>query len=111
MLVKINYKRIGRQIAARRKELGYRQSFVEEKADLSYKYLSNIETGRSIPSLETLVRLCEALDVTPDYFLLGAVHQSDAKSEDQVFREFQLLSHREQELVLSFISWLKGQDL
>lgn len=111
--MQINYKRIGRQIAARRKELGYRQSFVEEKANLSDKYLSNIETGRSIPSLETLVRLCEALDVTPDYLLLGAVHQSGAKHEDQdqVFREFQLLNQKEQHLVLSFINWIKEQEL
>lgn len=109
--MEINYKRIGRQIAARRKELGYRQNYVEEKADLSYKYLSSIETGRSIPSLETLIKLCQVLDVTPDYLLLGAVQRPEAKSEDEIFREFQLLSPREQELVLHFISWIKEQDL
>ncbi len=107
----MDYKWLGRRLAARRKELGYRQSTVEEKADLSYKYLSSIETGRSIPSLETLVRLCQVLDVTPDYLLLGAVHRPEAKSEDEIFREFQLLTKREQDLVLHFISWLKKEDL
>ncbi len=107
----MDYKWLGRRLAARRKELGYRQSTVEEKADLSYKYLSSIETGRSIPSLETLVRLCQVLDVTPDYLLLGAVHRPEAKSEDEIFREFQLLTKREQDLVLHFISWLKEEDL
>lgn len=105
----MDYKWLGKRLATRRKELGYRQSYVEEKADLSYKYLSSIETGRSIPSLETLVRLCEVLDVTPDYLLLGAVHRSDTKNEDEIFREFQLLNRREQELVLHFIAWLKEE--
>ncbi len=105
----MDYKWLGRRLAARRKELGYRQSYVEEKADLSYKYLSSIETGRSIPSLETLIRLCEVLDVTPDYLLLGAVHRPDTKNEDEIFREFQLLNRREQELVLHFIAWLKEE--
>lgn len=109
--MKMDYRWLGKRLAARRKELGYRQSYVEEKADLSYKYLSSIETGRSIPSLETLVKLCQVLDVTPDYLLLGAVHRPEAKSEDEIFREFQLLSPREQELVLHFISWIKEQDL
>ena len=38
-----------------------KQSEVEEKADLSYKYLSNIERSVSIPSLEVIMRLAAAL--------------------------------------------------
>ena len=39
----LDYKEIGKRIALRRKELGLKQSEVEERADLSQKYLSNIE--------------------------------------------------------------------
>lgn len=39
--------------------------------NVNYKYLSNLETGRSAPSLELLMSLCHALDATPDYFLKG----------------------------------------
>ncbi len=83
---------------------------MEEKADLSFKYLSNIETGRSIPSLETLVKLCEVLDVTPRTTCCWGCKETVAKSEDGIFREFQLLTRREQDLVLHFISWLKEED-
>ena len=38
----LDYTEIGKRIARRRKELGLKQSEVEEKADLGYKYLSNI---------------------------------------------------------------------
>ena len=62
----LDYKEIGKRIARRRKELGLKQSEVEERADLSQKYLSNIERSISIPSIEVIMRLAVALDTTPD---------------------------------------------
>ncbi len=67
----INYKEIGRRIAKRRKELGLKQYEVCEMIDVNYKYISNLETGRSAPSLELIMNLCNALQTTPDYFLTG----------------------------------------
>ena len=67
----IDYKEIGRRIAKRRKELGFKQYEVCEMVDVNYKYLSNLETGRSAPSLELIMSLCDALQATPDYFLMG----------------------------------------
>jgi len=67
----IDYKLMGKRISTRRKQLGLKQTEVEEKANLSQKYLSNIETGKSIPSIDVLLRLCHALETTPDVFLLG----------------------------------------
>ena len=62
----LDYKEIGKRIARRRKELGLKQSEVEERADLSQKYLSNIERSISIPSIEVIMRLAVALDTTTD---------------------------------------------
>lgn len=67
----IDYKKIGRRIAKRRKELGLKQYEVCEMIDVNYKYISNLETGRSAPSLELIMSLCDNLQVTPDYFLIG----------------------------------------
>ena len=67
----IDYKEIGKRISARRKELGLKQYEVCETVDVNYKYLSNLETGRSAPSLELIMKLCDALQTTPDYFLVG----------------------------------------
>lgn len=49
--MKIDYTALGKRIAKRRKELGLKQYEVCELIDVNYKYLSNIETGRSAPSL------------------------------------------------------------
>ena len=58
-------------MAARRKELGLKQYQICEMIDVNYKYVSNLETGRSAPSLEVIMKLCGALNTTPNYFLLG----------------------------------------
>lgn len=46
-------------------------------ADLSNKYLSNIENGYSIPSLTTFATLYTKLNTIPDMFLLGAIKTND----------------------------------
>lgn len=73
----IDFKLLGKRISQRRHELGIRQNELAEKAEITNNYLSNIETGRSIPSLETFSRLCVGLNTTPDSFLLGTVKTDD----------------------------------
>ena len=55
--MKIDYNLLGRRIARLRKERRLTQDKLSEKAEISNNYLSNIENGRSIPSLETLCLL------------------------------------------------------
>ena len=69
----LDYSLIGKRIARRRKQLGLKQSEVEERAGIGDKYLSNIERAISIPSTEVIMRLAIALETTPDEFLVGAV--------------------------------------
>ena len=71
--MKIDFSMIGKRIAKRRYELGYKQCTIAEKAGISNNYLSNIENGKSIPSLETFANICLALSTTPDYLLLGTI--------------------------------------
>lgn len=67
----IDYCEVGRRMAKRRKELGLKQYQVCEMINVNYKYISNLETGRSAPSLEALMDICAALKTTPDYLLMG----------------------------------------
>ena len=67
----LDYKIIGTRIAELRKNKGWSQYKLAEKADISNNYLSNIENNHSIPSLETLMNICFALGITPNDILLG----------------------------------------
>jgi transcriptional regulator with XRE-family HTH domain len=73
----INYDNLGIRIAQRRRELKMKQYVLAEKTGLSNNHISNVENGHTIPSLEALAKICEALNVTPDYLLLGNIKTND----------------------------------
>lgn len=60
-----------RRLKAAREALGLTQSSVGEYAELTNVRISHYETGQRQPSLENLVRLAQALQVSCDYLLLG----------------------------------------
>lgn len=56
-------KRIGHQIQIARKARKMTQCDLAEAANLSTKYVSNIECGNKIPTLDTFVTIANALKV------------------------------------------------
>lgn len=107
----VDYKEVGRRIAKRRKELKLKQSEVNELADLSDKYLSNIETGKSIPSIDVLMRICEAIQTTPDSILVGSTKRAVSSEKSEIFSEkFSTLSERNQKLVIHFMDWIAEEE-
>lgn len=67
-------KDVGRRIASRRRQKNIRQNQLAEKIGISNNHLCEIERGNHNPSIDLFVRICDALDATPDYFLLGNMH-------------------------------------
>ena len=106
----LDYNEIGKRIARRRKELGLKQSEVEEKADLGYKYLSNIERSISIPSVEVIMRLAVALDTTPDEFLIGTLSH-DNQEWKNISEMLRPMNAKQLSLAKSFLTWLSNQSL
>ena len=104
----LDYKEIGKRIAARRKHLGLKQSEVEERADLSYKYLSNIERG--IPSTEVIMRLASALETTPNEFLIGT-NQSEEEEWKEISDMLRYFDKKKLSLAKKFLIWLSEQDM
>ena len=108
--MELDYSEIGKRIAFRRKQLGLKQSIVEEKADIGFKYLSSIERGLTIPSTEVIMRLAAALDTTPDEFLVGTVrHEGDEWRS--VAEGLRGLSPGQLELTKDFISWVREKKI
>jgi transcriptional regulator with XRE-family HTH domain len=60
--VAFSYRRVvGQNIRARRKRAGLTQEQLAEKADLTYKYLGEVERGCVNVSLDSLMRIAKAL--------------------------------------------------
>lgn len=60
---------VGVRIKALRKQKGYTLKILSDKAKISISFLSDIENGRSKPSLERLQDIAVALDTTTSYLM------------------------------------------
>lgn len=103
----INYSEVGKRMAKRRKELGLKQYQVCEMINVNYKYISNLETGRSVPSLEVIMNLCEALQTTPDYLLLGTLSDGGIITDKSIMDSISRLSPKNKKLLLGMIELLE----
>lgn len=108
----VDYKEVGRRIASRRRELGLKQWQVEQNANLCFKYLSNIERGMTVISIDVLMRLCSVLKTTPDTLLVDA----QAADEDNDFLKsmsvrLNKMSSKQARLTLSLMDWILDQKL
>ena len=99
----IDYALLGKRLADLRRQKHMSQSKLAEKANISNNYLSHIETSRSIPSLETLMSLCFAVDVTPNTLLLGANVTQDDYMVFDIERKLARCTEAEKQLIYDFI--------
>lgn len=66
----MNYtKEFGKYIRFCRKEAGISQEALAEKCNLSTRQISNIETGRCEPKLTSILKMCQACNISFDSFM------------------------------------------
>jgi transcriptional regulator with XRE-family HTH domain len=98
----IDYVSIGNNIRLARKAKGLTQDGLAELVDLSTNHISHIEIGTTSLSLEALLRICEALDVTADYLLYNNLTKiNPALLSAQIEHCFHDASARETKLMLA----------
>jgi len=77
------------KLKARRKELHLTQAQLGERCGVSAQEISHYEKGRRTPELEMFIKLCSALDTTPnvllwEYFQSKETPSYDSLSTDEV---------------------------
>ncbi len=86
----IDYLSIGKRIRAYRRSIGMTQELLAEKVNVSPPYISRIENGSSSPSLQTLVDICNALDITIDEVMqdsLSAARKHISRHLDELLKD------------------------
>lgn len=83
MIKEINYKEIGKRIKEGRKKVGLTQEKLAEKIDVSPSYISEIERGSSICSLQVLVDIAHILNLNLEFL----VNDISEKNIDSSFSE------------------------
>ena len=86
--------RIGRNIRVLRKARGWSQEALGERADLSYKFIGEIERGLVNPSLDSLMKIANVLNVeiaelflTEKLFVLSGKDIANVKSAVNVIND------------------------
>ena len=84
--MKVDYEGLGRRIRARRRALGMTQEQLAELACLSNTYVGHIERATRIPSLDTLLSICYALEISPNELMSDSLPESRFSSADTPLR-------------------------
>ena len=100
----MQYKEMGKRISIRRKELKMKQSELAELLEISNNHMSAIENGKQKPSMDTFIKICNCLKISPDYLLLGMMHAYNVPQD--ICDKLHLCSQSDIELANDFINLL-----
>ena len=65
----MKFESIGKNIRKYRKERNLRQGDLAEKTELSTNYIGMVERGEKLPSVESLISIANALEISADMVL------------------------------------------
>ena len=81
----MDYKELGKRIRKYRKAAHLTQSNLAEIVECSDGHISQIERAVGIPSLETVVRIANALQVSLDQLVVGSLEEPEILFERNRF--------------------------
>ena len=101
----MNYELLGKNIRKQRKEKQYTLEQLAEKLDVSTTFVGQIERAKGVPSLETLVKIANVLEVSTDSLLFGNLNSKAGNSHfvKKVEELTENFSPKEKELLLKTI--------
>ena len=102
----MDYISLGRRIHQKRRELRMTQTQLAAKVGLSVSFLGHIERGSRKASLESLVSICNALNVSPNYLLEQSLTIPVVQPAPASDRFSPADRRRMRELVFEFERWL-----
>lgn len=103
----LDFKQIGNKIKKIRQSQGLTQEYIATKADVNTSHISNIENNRVKISLQTLVAVCNALNVTIDFVLSNEYNPSNSILDNEIIKELNNCDYRTKEQILKIIKALK----
>lgn len=103
---KVNLLReMGNRIYDRRKQLRMTQETLAEAAGITPQTVSAAELGKKALRPENIINICAALDVSPDYLLLGRISGEDKSLLIQKVSQLNPVQyHHLEDIIDSFIA-------
>ncbi|PWM59365.1 MAG: XRE family transcriptional regulator [Subdoligranulum variabile] len=104
MVMEYLSRNVGRRIAKRRAQKHLQQNELAEKLGISNNHLCEIERGNHNPSITLFVQICDILDASPDYFLMGNMILK--KVPQRIADAMELCSEEDVDIILALIEHL-----
>ena len=102
----MQYESIGKYIRKYRKERRLRQEDLGNRTNLSTNYIGMIERGEKIPSLESLVLIANALEVSADNLLCDVLDVGYQIKHSQLDEKLSKLSKNERMKIYDVVDTL-----
>lgn len=94
---------IGKKIKTARIAKKYTQEYVAEHINVSTDLFRNIENGRNIGSLPTLLNICNLLDVSPNDLFYELIDKKETHIDTTLLHYFQEFSEKERDVFKKII--------
>ena len=104
----IDYEALGKRISNARKQIGITQEALGEQLNMTRKHISVIETALNRPSLDTLVAIANALNVSADDLLVDSLMHSASTADSEIHRLLLDCNTTEQEILTRTVKELKA---
>ena len=96
---------MGERIISRRKQLRLTQEELAEAAGVTPQTISTAELGKKALRPANIIKSCSALDISPDYLLLGRISNEDTSILNQKVSRLSPEQYRHlEDIVDSFIA-------
>lgn len=97
------FRLIGNKLLSFRKKNGLTQSEVAERAGLSDRTYADIERGTVNMRIETILKICDALNITPNE-ILTAEDKETIILEDEIIKKLNRCTCNEKETALKLLN-------
>lgn len=98
-----DFRTIGNKLLAARKRCGMTQSEVAEASGLSDRTYANIERGDVNTKIETILKICNALQITPNA-VLTEEDPSFTVKRDELLKQLDECTEKQQETALKLLA-------
>ena len=100
----------GTRLRAFRKQKGLTIEKLAERVGLSPNYLGDMERGKKLPSMGTLIRLVNELDISSDELLKDEINRADYLIDAEISTRLQGLTPKRRAAVLETLPDLEIED-
>ena len=104
----IDYEKLGKRIKHFREKKGISQDELGNLVWVNNVHISNIENGKKVPSIDLLIELANALEISTDDLLVDSLTHSVSTADSELHQMLVDCNKTEEEILTEMVKALKA---